>query len=237
MTMQHSSSHPSEQAGGRAQRSRRDVLVRSLGSWRFWIPSAAVFFVFAAIFFQSSAPFSISEVESACGQAPPDVQNFTTGDDVSGFLDACGADGRAAYRNMQIADLFYPAVYGLFVASSLALSLARTSLSSRWVSRAVALAFVGAGFDYVENIFAWIALASYPNDASTNSLLGLAGTAKTATYWISGLVLIGTLVVLVAHQLHTVGRRVVAEGWRARVVDHHDRAGVAVGVSHRCEMR
>ena len=208
MTMQHSSSHPSEQAGGRAQRSRRDVLVRSLGSWRFWIPSAAVFFVFAAIFFQSSAPFSISEVESACGQAPPDVQNFTTGDDVSGFLDACGADGRAAYRNMQIADLFYPAVYGLFVASSLALSLARTSLSSRWVSRAVALPFVGAGFDYLENIFAWIALASYPGDASTNALLGLAGAAKAATYWISGLVLIGTLVVLVAKRVRRmVGAR------------------------------
>jgi len=172
--------------------------MRSLRSWQFWIPSAAVFLVFAAIFFQSSAPFSISEVESACGQAPPDVQYFTSGDDVSGFLDACGAEGRAAYRNMQIADLLYPAVYGLFFASSLALSLAKTSVSSRWVSRAVALPFVGAGFDYVENIFAWIALASYPGDASTNALLGLAGTAKAATYWMSGLVLMGTLVVLVA---------------------------------------
>jgi hypothetical protein len=213
MTMQHSSSHPPEQADGRARRSAGDVLVRSLGSWRFWLPSAAVFVVFAAIFFQSSAPFSISEVESVCGQAPPDVQAFTTGDDVSGFLDACGAEGRAAYRNMQIADLFYPAVYGLFIASSLALSLARTPLSSRWVSRTVALAFVGAGFDYVENIFAWIALATFPGDASTNSLVGLAGTAKTATYWISGLVLIGTLVVLVARRF----RRMIG----AREADRH----------------
>lgn len=198
MTLQHSSLHPAEQADDKAQSSRSELLMRSLGSWQFWISSAAVFLVFAAIFFQSSAPFSISEVESTCGQAPPDVQYFTSGDDVSGFLDACGAEGRAAYRNMQIADLFYPAVYGLFFASSLALSLAKTSLSRRWVSRAVALPFVGAGFDYVENIFAWIALASYPGDASTNALLGLAGTAKAATYWISGLVLIGTLVVLVA---------------------------------------
>lgn len=198
MTLQHSSSHPAEQAGDKAQSSRRDLLLRSLGSWRFWIPSAAVFFVFAAVFFGSSAPFSISEVESACGQAAPDVQFFTSGDEVSGFLDACGEEGRAAYRNMQIADLFYPAVFGLFLASSLALSLARTSLSSRLVSRAVALPFVGAGFDYVENIFAWIALVSHPGDASTNALLGLAGAAKSATYWISGLVLIGTLVVLVA---------------------------------------
>lgn len=229
MTMQHSSSHPPEQAGGRAQRSRRDVLVRSLGSWRFWLPSAAVFFVFAAIFFQSSAPFSISEVESACGQAPPDVQDFTTGDDVSGFLDACGADGRAAYRNMQIADLFYPAVYGLFVASSLALSLAQTSLSSRWVSRAVALPFVGAGFDYVENIFAWIALASYPGDASTNSLLGLAGTAKTATYWISGLVLIGTLVVLVARRFRRMIGARKADRHQGDVVGHRSSVHVDAG--------
>ena len=211
--MQHSSSHPPEQADGRAQSSRRDLLVRSLGSWRFWIPSAAVFLVFAAIFFGSSAPFSVSEVEAVCGLAPPDTQFFTSRDGVSRFLDACGTDGRTAYRNMQIADLFYPAVYGLFIASSLALSLTKTSLSSRWVSRAVALAFVGAGFDYVENIFSWIALASHPGDASTNALLGLAGAAKTATYWISGLVLIGALVALVAKR----SRRMIG----ARKADRH----------------
>lgn len=190
-----------------------------------------MFFVFAAVFFQSSAPFSIAEAESACGQPPPDVQNFTTGDDVAGFLGACGADGRAAYRNMQIADLFYPAVYGLFVASSLALSLAKTSLSSRWVSRAVALPFVGAGFDYVENIFAWIALTRYPDDASTNSLLGLAGTAKTATYWISGLVLLGTLVVLVARRFRgMIGAR-KADRHQRGVVGHRSVAHVDAGAA------
>ena len=229
--MQNSSSHPAEQTGGRAQSSRRVLLVRSLGSWRVWIPSAAVFLVFAAIFFQSSAPFSISEVESTCGQAPPDVQNFTTGDDVSGFLDACGADGRAAYRNMQIADLFYPAVYGLFVASSLALSLAKTSLSSRWVSRAIALPFVGAGFDYVENIFAWVALTSYPGDASTNSLLGLAGTAKAATYWVSGLVLIGALVVLAAKRSRRVIGARKAAPHQGDVVGHRPSVHVEAGAA------
>jgi len=46
----------------------------------------------------------------------------------------------------------------------------------------------------------------------TNSLLGLAGTAKTATYWISGLVLIGTLVALGARRV----RRMIG----ARKTDH-----------------
>lgn len=222
--MQTPSSHPAEQA---SDSSRRDSLLRSLGSWRFWIPSAAVFLAFAAIFFQSSAPFSISEVESICGQAPPDVQTFTSGDDVSGFLDACGADGRAAYRNMQIADLFYPAVCGLFIASSLALSLTRTSMSSRWVARAVTLPFVGAGFDYVENTFAWIALASHPGEASTNALLGIAGTAKAATYWTSGLVLIGTLVVLVAKRVRRMTDAPTANSPSGR--DHRPSVHVGAG--------
>lgn len=229
MTMEHSSTHPAEQVDAEALRSRRDLLVRSLGSWRFWIPSAAVFVVFAAVFFGSSAPFSISEVESACGLAPPDVQFFTSGDEVSGFLDACGSDGRAAYRNMQIADLFYPAVFGLFIASSLALSLTRTSLSSRWVSRAVALPFVGAGFDYVENIFAWIALASHPGDASTNALLGLAGAAKTATFWISGLVLMGTLVVLVVKRSRLMIGAREADRYQRDVVGHRSSVHVDAG--------
>jgi hypothetical protein len=132
---------------------------------------------------------------------------------------------------MQIADLFYPAVYGLFVASSLALSLAKTSLSSRWVSRAIALPFVGAGFDYVENIFAWVALTSYPGDASTNSLLGLAGTAKAATYWVSGLVLIGALVVLAAKRSRRVIGARKAAPHQGDVVGHRPSVHVEAGAA------
>ncbi len=34
-------------------------------------------------------------------------------------MSSCGAAGRTAYRNLQVADLFYPAISGLFMASSL----------------------------------------------------------------------------------------------------------------------
>ena len=49
---------------------------------------------------------------------------------------------------------------------------------------------IGSGFDYLENLVAWRALLTYPDPVATNSLLGLASAAKTASFWIAGLLLL-----------------------------------------------
>lgn len=193
-----------------------DVLARGMGhlaSWPVWIVSAVLFVGFAGVFFASSAPFAIPEVTAACGDAPLDVRPFSTGDEVAGFLDACGPDGREAYRDMQIADLLYPAVFGLFMASSLALAL-----THRFPRRPAALALaavplVASAFDYLENLFAWVALAAHPADAPTNRLLGLASAAKTTTSWVAGAMLLLTVGALV---IRAVRRRVPMPGGELR---------------------
>lgn len=166
-----------------------------LASWRVWIVSTALFVPFAFVFFASSAPFAIPEVEAACGQAPPDMRFYSSGDDVVSFLNACGPAGRNTYQNMQLADLAYPAIVALFLASSLALATKRLSSgnSMRWVAT---VPLVAALFDYLENAFAWLAITSHPQAIVTNDVLGFASAAKTSLSWVAGLTLLTCLAVL-----------------------------------------
>ena len=158
-----------------------------------WVVNAAVFGVFAGAFFASSAPFAISRVEAACGQAPPDVR-FTSGAaDVLGFLNACGAAGRDAYRLLQVADLAYPTLFGLFMATSMALVFSRLAPARRALLTMAVFPLIGSAFDYLENLCAWLALAAFPDPAPTSSLLGLASAAKNLTFWTSGALLLGAL--------------------------------------------
>jgi len=173
------------------------TFVARLASWKVWAASAAIFVPFAWMFFASSVPFAIPEVEAACGQAPPDMRWFTTSDGVNQFLDDCGTTGRDAYRNMQLADIFYPAIVGFFLASSLSLAIRRLSPRSGrslWLS---ALPLAAMAFDYLENVLAWLALASYPDPIATTHLLGVASAAKTATSWAAGLLLLAALAAIV----------------------------------------
>src|SRR4051812_4448764 len=113
--------------------------MRRLASWKVLVLTGALFLAFAAAFFASSLPFAIPSVTAACGQPPPDVRFYTSGEQVQQFLTACGQDGRAAYQNMQVADLLYPAISGIFLAAALAMALAGLT---RPGSRAVALAVI-----------------------------------------------------------------------------------------------
>ena len=122
-----------------------------LATWKVWWASAAVFVVFAGVFFASSAPFAVSHVEALCGEAPLDVRFTSSAADVERFLEACGPAGRDAYRNMQVADLF-----------------------------------------------AWAALAAFPEPAATNSLLGVASAAKTTLFWFAGALVLLTAGAIVA---------------------------------------
>jgi hypothetical protein len=63
------------------------------------------------------------------------------------------------------------------------------------------VALVGTTFDYLENVFAWRALAAFPESVTTNALLGFASAAKTVAFWLAGLLLLGGLVALAVRAL------------------------------------
>lgn len=168
--------------------------MKRLASWRLLGITGVVFAVFAALLFASSAPFSISHVQAQCGQAPPDVRFFTSANDVREFMVGCGQAGRSAYRNLQLADLLYPAVFALFMASALAMALSRiVRKESLWLA-AAALPLIGAGFDYLENAAAWITIFRFPERSGAAAyLLGVASVAKQTVSWVAGLLLLTVL--------------------------------------------
>lgn len=187
--------------GTKAGWSGAERLGQRLASWRVLTVSGLFFIAFAAVFFASSAPFAIPHVEDVCGAAPLDVRLYSTGGDVNRFLNECGESGRAAYLNMQIADLFYPAVFGVFMAAALGLTLKHLFPLHQAVVGLAVVPLVGSGFDYLENALAWRALAAYPDAVASNSLLGLASTAKTVTFWIAGAMLLAGLAALLVRAI------------------------------------
>lgn len=181
---------------------------RWLGSARVWAVATLVFVAFAGVFFASPAPFSIPTVENACGDAPLDVRAFSTSGDVTDFLDACGTEGRRHYRNMLLADVFYPVVFGVFMASSLVLVLSRLGVPRRSVAIVAAVPFAAMTFDHLENTFALLALDSHPDPAATSALLGYMSAAKTASSWAAGTILVVATVILSIRCLARLRRRV-----------------------------
>ncbi len=171
-----------------------------LGTWKVWLMTTSVFTVFAAVFFGSSAPFAIPRVEDECGMRPPDVRFTSSSADVEQFLAACGTVGRDAYGNMLLADVFYPAVFALFLASSLTLVFRQMQAHRRWFML-VWLPVIGAGFDYLENGLAWRALATFPRPVATTAVLGLASAAKTTIFWLAGVTLLAAVATLVIRRL------------------------------------
>ena len=180
--------------------------MQKMATWWVLAVTGGVFVLFAAAFFATSLPFSIAHVTSLCGVAPPDVRFYTPSDGVTQFLAGCGDAGRDAYRDLLVADLFYPAVSGLFLASALAVVLSRSSRPGSPVIALAALPLLGSAFDYLENVAGWTALAAFPGPAETAAgLLGVASIAKQVVSWASWLLLllaIGCLVVRVCRHRH-----------------------------------
>lgn len=185
-----------------------------LANWPMWVLNAAVFGVFAGVFFASSAPFAVPHVEDLCRQEPPDVRFTSSSADVLGFLTGCGAAGRDAYRFLQVADLLYPTVFGMFMATSMALVMSRLAPRRPALLCLALLPLIGSAFDYLENLCAWLALAAYPNPVPTNSVLGLASAAKNVTFWACGALLLGALGLLLLAQAR---RRLRPRANRARL--------------------
>lgn len=182
-----------------------------LASWRVWCVLAAVFAICAGVFFWTDLPFSIAHVERRCGAPPLDVRFTSSTADVERFLSGCGIEGRSAYRRMLRADLIYPLVFGLFMASSLALAI-RSIVGRRsgWCALPV-VALIGSGLDYLENLLEWRALNAFPSRVASTHLLGLVSTGKTVIFWLAGVGLVALLVAVGVRAARARSRRRTAD--------------------------
>jgi hypothetical protein len=184
-----------------------------LAAWRVWAVGAVVYAGFAWAFFASTAPFAIARVTEVCGQQPPDLRVGPGASEVHDFLATCGEPGREAYTAMQVADLFYPAVFAFFLASSLALTLRLIAPGRPRLLALAGIPVLAAAFDYLENVSAWLALSAFPEPGSADWLFAGASSAKNVTSWAAGLLLVGAVLAL-------VGRRFGAMVARRRTRPH-----------------
>lgn len=171
--------------------------LRRLGDRRVLLVAGVLAAALATVLFATSGRSSLAAVAAACGAPAPDTRLTTSADEVAAFLATCGDDGRAAWRDLQVVDLVYPAALGVFLASAVALLLPRVR-PGRPVGRRAALLplvpLVAAGADYLENACAWWLLGAWPQPAALPAhVLGVASATKQATSWASGLLVVGLL--------------------------------------------
>lgn len=163
---------------------------RSRITWRLLVGVAALWVLVSYVLFAWPGRFSLAAVAAACGVAAPDVRTAPAVADVRAFVEGCGSAGLAAYRDLQIVDLVYPAVNAVLIALVILLLVRQLPHRLSWL---VVLPLVAALGDYVENVAAWTLIAR-GTDTSTwaEQLFQVASAVKvaaTTAAWIAVLVL------------------------------------------------
>jgi len=167
------------------------------------IGSGALWLGLAVVLFAWSGRFSLAAVAAACGVPAPDVAFAPAAAETTAFVEACGESGLAAYRDLQVVDLLYPAAGALFLMVVLAFLLRRLMPGVGW------LAFLPLGAalgDYLENVAAWALITVGPVGAPWAASILQAGSAvKVVLSWASWLLVSGLLVALAVRAVSTRG--------------------------------
>ena len=181
---------------------RTNSMVERLADRRLLAGFGLVWLVFAGVLFAWRGRFSLAAVEQACGLGAPDVRFAPSVADTQAFVAGCGADGLAAYRDLQIVDLVYPAAGALVLVVALALILVRVAPHVAWLALIPLVAAMG---DYLENAAAWALLGAGGSGRGwAAQVLQVGSAVKVVGSWVSWLML---SVLLVAVVVRALGRR------------------------------
>lgn len=167
---------------------------------------AVVWAALAALLFGGAPRFSVAAVERACGAPAPDVVLAPSGDAVRSFVAGCGGDGLAAWRDLQVVDLLYPAVTAGLLAGLVLLLARRLGAGGRVRTLALLAVPVALG-DYLENAGAWVVLATHRVPDAAAVALQVGSAVKNAGSWAAWTVV---LVLLAATGGRAAARRVRA---------------------------
>jgi len=122
---------------------------------------AIVIFILFMIFVM---PVASRYADTISGTATsPDTSIIYTADDIYEMADLYGQEGRDSYIFMRFTfDLVWPCVYLFFMAAIMA-NLLKGYKEGSWQRKLIWLPFLGVMFDFLENIFAVIVFARFPN--------------------------------------------------------------------------
>jgi hypothetical protein len=151
-------------------------------------------------------PGLVGRVRERCGGlAALDVRGYWSMQDAQSLVRACGAGGRDAYVDLQLADLVYPAIVGT------ALLLVSAALLHRygpWTWPLLLPALATTALDYGENAAAWTLLVRWPQvDAMVASIGGPVSAVKQALGFVAFGVVLVLLTLAAARQVQSRVRR------------------------------
>ena len=135
----------------------------SLSSGKVVFAALALFALFMVLVLPAQAEVSNREL---AGVSSPDMSFVYSADDIFGWADAYGEDGREAYVRVRWSfDLAWPIAYGFFLVTAISWVGRR---AYRTESRANLLNLVPIAavlLDYSENVLTSIVMLRYPNEA------------------------------------------------------------------------
>ena len=165
-------------------------LLAAAGAW--WLGMYALLFV-------GQGRFSLHAVSVACGRPAPDTRFAPSPRQTELFLIGCGDQGLRAYRDLQIADLFYPVSTALLLVLTLTYLRSHVTPPAAWLTYLPVLAAAG---DYLENVCAWVLIAAAsPRPSWATHVLQIGSVVKFVASWLAWLTVIALLVLWVARRL------------------------------------
>lgn len=162
--------------------SQRPNYITKLASITSRTPYLIIFFVLLVVFNilmnAPDLPFSAAQLEQVSGgYGPLDVTFGYSNAYVGQAIAAYGEVGKAIYARYQLLDVFFPAIYALFLGGL----LFRLFGKRRGIlALAYYLPFLGATLDYIENALLFGLVRAYPNVPA--ALVSVASTITTIKF-------------------------------------------------------
>ena len=152
-------------------------------TWIHFVISALVFGLFIVVVLPAQA---VAFANVTSGSGSPDTSLFYTPSQFYTWALAYGAAGRAHYIQTRVGfDLIWPLVYGAFFYTGIKVGGLR---HREWLAN---MAIITIFFDYMENIFASVAMGLYPMDVSVIVYVAAVSTLlKWSTLSVSGSLMI-----------------------------------------------
>ena len=161
--------------------------------------------IYFPVFFFADIPFGLTSIKPyAHGTTILDVELFYTAAQAYQRLALFGEQGRAAYFNILMGDLIYPALLAGFLSISITLLFRRLNFSSTYWQYLGLLPLANMFFDYIEDALLLSLLNSYPAQLPiTAAVAGFVTFTKNMFGMLSFIVLGLGLATILLHRLRT----------------------------------
>ena len=191
----------------------------SISGGKLVLAALALFALFILLVLPAQADVSSRQL---AGARSPDMSFIYSADDIYGWAEEYGADGREAYVRVRWSfDLAWPIVYGFFLVTAISWVGRRAYRTESWANLLNLVPIAAVLLDYTENALTSIVMLRYPAETTVAAALA---SPVTALKW---LCVGGSFIALIAGVLAWILRVLRSEGSSDDEVQPSDEADVS----------